>query len=137
MLRDSQDRGEIRMLISPIQLDETIQIILEESVAELKDKVHEEALKIAEDVCCELRKESPKDTKKYSKSWKFKETKSGLGKKGVVIYNEKHYRLTHLLEHGHAKRNGGRVSAVPHIRKANENACKEFERRVKELINEM
>lgn len=125
------------MLIAPVQLDETIQKILEESTYKLKEAVHQEALDIANDVCEKLKRDSPKDTKKYSRSWVVEETKSSLGSKGVVIKNKKYYRLTHLLEHGHAKRDGGRVQAYPHIGRLNDIACAEFERRVKKLINEM
>ena len=48
----------------------------------------------------------------YNKSWKSKKTNKGLG---TTIYNEKYYRLTHLLEKGHAFKNGGRARAFPHI----------------------
>lgn len=48
----------------------------------------------------------------YRKSWKSKKTKQGLE---TTIYNEKYYRLTHLLEKGHAFKNGGRAKAFPHI----------------------
>ncbi len=43
-----------------------------------------------------------------------------------------HYRLTHLLENGHATRNGGRTRAFPHISKGAEYA----EKRLEELIIE-
>ncbi len=44
------------------------------------------------------------------------------------------YRLTHLLEDGHAKRDGGRTKAMPHIQKHEQDAVQEFERRVEEVI---
>lgn len=43
-----------------------------------------------------------------------------------------HYRRSHLLENGHATRNGGRTRAFPHISKGAEYA----EKRLEELIIE-
>lgn len=69
----------------------------------------------------------------YSRSWSSK-TEEKRGGVKVTVYNKKHYRLTHLLEHGHAKRGGGRVPAYVHIKPVEEevadNVVKEIRRRV-------
>lgn len=78
----------------------------------------------------ELNRTSPvrkgKGGGKYAKSWDYKKdgTIRGMYRNSTVVYAEgKQYRLTHLLEFGHAKVNGGRVEARPHIRQAEENAA--------------
>ena len=43
-------------------------------------------------------------------------------------------RLTHLLEYGHAKVNGGRVRAFPHIRYGEEYAKENLIKRIKEVL---
>ena len=50
--------------------------------------------------------------KKYNKGWTVKKTKRD---KTATIHNATDYQLTHLLEKGHALKNGGRTRAFPHI----------------------
>ena len=74
----------------------------------------------AETVRQEIAANAPKDTGKYSRSWAAKETAhTALGVE-ITVHSPKRYYLAHLLEHGHAKRGGGRVQAFPHIAKAEE-----------------
>ena len=43
----------------------------------------------------------------------------------MIVRNKKYYYLTHLLEHGHAKKGGkGRVKAFVHIKPVEEYAQK-------------
>ena len=43
-----------------------------------------------------------------------------------------HYRLTHLLVHGHAKKDGGRVQGDPFLQNALDEVLPEYERAVEE-----
>ena len=45
------------------------------------------------------------------------------------------YRLSHLLENGHALRNGGRTSGTHFIRRASDSIIKEYIQAVEEVIN--
>ena len=65
---------------------------------------------------------APRKTGRYAKSWRTKKTKETSTELQVTVYSPTRYMLAHLLEHGHAKRGGGRVRAIPHIAPAEEAA---------------
>ncbi|KAK9680615.1 hypothetical protein QE152_g38973 [Popillia japonica] len=48
-------------------------------------------------------------------------------KPSFVVHNKKKPGLTHLLENGHALRQGGRARAIPHIKPVEEQCIKEYE----------
>ena len=59
---------------------------------------------------------SPRKSGKYASNW----TSDIGGRNGKdsyteIVYNDKRYMLTHLLEKGHRKRGGGRVAGITHI----------------------
>ena len=67
----------------------------------------------------------------YQKGWATKKTSEKSGQVSITVYNRKKPGLTHLLEKGHAKRGGGRVSGKPHIAPAEEYAASELEASIK------
>lgn len=94
-----------------------------EGIEKKKEDVAERAVK-------RLKEASPEGaTKRYKKGWRVSDVN---GKK--IVHNKTDYQLTHLLEHGHAKVNGGRVSARPHIRPVEEEVIRDFTEGVEEVI---
>lgn len=105
------------------QLAQEIVKILDDYRDTTVDKMKEAVDKAAKQAVNELKTSSPKRTGAYAKDWAAKKDRKGnKWAYGTVVYNKKHYRLTHLLEKGHRKVNGGMVAARPHIAKVEEKA---------------
>ena len=75
----------------------------------------------------EIRQNAPEQTGRYAKSWTSKTTAESATSMQVTVYSPSRYMLAHLLEHGHAKRGGGRVRAIPHITPAEEVGAEQLE----------
>ena len=75
----------------------------------------------------EIQADAPVKSGKYAKSWRTKKTKESSRALEVTVYSPSRYMLAHLLEHGHAKRGGGRTRAFPHIAPAEEAGEKQLE----------
>ena len=121
--------------ISVDQLAAEIAKGLAEYSQDVVEKVNISSEKIGKEAVKQLRQTSPKKTGKYSKSWTMSTEKEiGQPHKRIVHVKAPHYRLTHLLEYGHAKVGGGRVEGRPHIRPAEEMVIEEFVKEVEEAI---
>ena len=100
----------------------------EETTKELEKQIKEVATHCKE----EIQKKSPVSTGVYKKGWKLKAEKKN-GHVLYKVYNVSKPQLTHLLEYGHVKQNGGRVGGTVHIRPAEEQAEKELLKKIKEI----
>lgn len=105
--------------------------------ADLATEDVKQAVKDAGDtVKKEIRANAPKDTGDYAKSWavrKLKETSSSLT---MTVYSRNRYYLAHLLEFGHAKRNGGRVAGRSHIAPAEEKGIQQLEEEIERSLSD-
>lgn len=122
-----------------IKLKNEIKVALYDYQQDVQESMINAINKEAQKTVTRLKKTSPQGegekAGEYAKGWrKTKPEKTNrVGGVKVEIYNEV-YRLTHLLENGHALRQGGRSPAIPHIAPAQE----EFDRNITaELEKEM
>ena len=76
-----------------------------------------------------LRSTSPVKTGRYASGWATKNIGTG-----IAIYNKTRGSLTHILEKGHATRNGGRTAAQPHIRPVEQEVTKNYTADVEKVI---
>jgi hypothetical protein len=97
-------------------LSEDVKAIQKETASELVDT---------------LKRTSPERTGSYKKGWRIKKEKEKL-----IVHNKTDYQLTHLLEHGHAKKDGGRIAAEVHIRPAEQTAINNYLQKIEQAIKE-
>ena len=73
-------------------------------------------------------------TGRYAKSWRVKTTEENSQKLVQTVHSPKRYMLAHLLEKGHAKRNGGRTRAFPHIAPAEQAGIVQLESLIRRAL---
>ena len=119
--------------IQPNEFYDTINKLLDEYGDEVAEAAATTARKVALEGKKKVKAGGQGNWTNYNPSWSMK-TESDRLTFSAKIYNKKHYRLTHLLEFGHAKVNGGRTRAFPHIKPVNDLVQKEYERKLKEQL---
>lgn len=107
--------------VSVDRMAEEISDLLQEYAGLAADEMKIAVKKAGDTAKKEIRNNAP-GSGKYAKSWRSKTTKEDSSSMQVTVYSPSRYRIAHLLEHGHAKRGGGRVKAYPHIAPAEESA---------------
>lgn len=96
---------------------------------EVADATKDECKKVADETVATLKATSPKRTGRYARGWREKTSFEDRANIRVTVYNVR-YQLTHLLENGHAKVNGGRVPGKAHIAPVEAQLVKEYESEV-------
>lgn len=112
-----------------VDLAKEIAKVLQEYTNEVTEGLEKAKEEVAKEAVKELKKTSPKLTGDYAKGWRTKRIGTAQ-----VVHNATNYQLTHLLEHGHAKREGGRVAGIPHIEPAEQRAIDEYTKQVEKVI---
>ena len=113
-----------------MDINAEINRLLREYADEIDENLEEIAVEIGKKTVERLKVTSPKKSGKYAKGWNMTIVNKAGRAQEVTIHN-KVYRLTHLLENGHALKKGGRARAFKHIGPAEEQAIQEFIEAVK------
>lgn len=118
---------------------EELQKVLFDYLENYREDIQEDIVgctdKITKEARDELKQTSPKGRRgEYCKGWAVKLQKKHKLKYEKVVWNKTNYQLTHLLEFGHATRNGGRTKAITHIKPVEEKYNLKFVDLVEEKI---
>ena len=92
-------------------INQGLQEYAELSAVGVKRAVRKSAKTVKEQISAN----APVKSGRYAKSWVAKTTEENSQKLVQTVCSPTRYLLAHLLEKGHAKRGGGRVSGKPHI----------------------
>ena len=120
-----------------VSVDQLAEVINEElqkynklSADEMKKAVKKAGKETAE----EINSTAPVRTGRYAKSWKSRVLSESSTNIESVVHSPTRYMIAHLLEHGHAKRGGGRVRAIPHIAPAEEHMIEKLTREIEQAL---
>ena len=125
------------MAADRVKIDQMAHVIMEglQEYADLAmDDLKAAVKKAGNEAKKDIQANAPVKTGKYKKSWAVKTTKETSNAMEVVVHSTNRYQLAHLLEFGHAKRNGGRTRAFPHIAPAEARAAELLEREVERAL---
>lgn len=103
---------------------------LEDYANEVTEAAKDSVKEVAKETVAEVKKRSPVHFGNYKKSWGQTTVFENASSIRISVHNKKHYRLTHLLENGHALVNGGRTRAQPHIAPAEQFAERDLGRKI-------
>lgn len=120
-----------------VRIDDLANVVMEglQEYADLAtDSMKAAVKKAGSTVKTDITANAPERTGRYAKSWRAKTTKESATALEVTVYSPTRYMLAHLLEHGHAKRGGGRVAAIPHIAPAEQRGADELEREIERSL---
>ena len=115
-------------------LADAIKDTLKEYADVSSEKVKTAVKEAGKTVKKEIEMSAPKDTGDYSKSWAVKNVRETASSLEVAVHSKSHYQLAHLLEFGHAKRGGGRVSGKVHIASAEAKGIAQFETDIEKAL---
>lgn len=101
---------------------------------EVTDGMKDAVKEAAKECTKQIKQNSPVLTGSYRKGWTDKVMYDGREDIRVTVYNRTDYQLTHLLEHGHAKVNGGRVAGKAHIGPAAQDAEDKLLREIQVVV---
>lgn len=111
---------------------------LQEYSQEAQEVLNKSVKDVTKQCVKDIKAGTPKRTGEYRKSWTSKVQYEKHDDIKTVVYSKApHYRLTHLLENGHAKVGGGRVEGHPHIAPAESQAEVSLENKVKVGIQKL
>ena len=119
-------------------LSRAVAMVLEEYQESVIETVQRVTNELAKEGLSKVKAASPVSGKSpkrsaYRSGWRKKVIASRIGA-SATIYNEKYPGLVHLLEKGHALRNGGRSSAQPHVAPVQDWMNDELRKRIEEAI---
>lgn len=124
-------------MASTVKINEMADMIMK-GLTEYAELATDDMKKAVRDASTTVRKEiktnAPTDTGKYSKSWTVKKVNETSHTLTMVAHSKDRYQLAHLLEYGHAKRGGGRVSGKPHIAPAEQIGIEQLEDSIEKTL---
>lgn len=116
------------------KLSTAIETELAKYSQEVADQIKKDVQEVAKECLEEIKQKSPKRTGKYRRGWRAEVVFESNEDIRIVVHNKTSWQLTHLLEFGHAKVNGGRVEGRPHIGPAEQRAKKSLLEKAKVAV---
>ena len=122
--------------ITPDDLSKAIEQELTTYHRNVVDRVNQAGETAAKALVKKTKATAPKSSGAFRKALTHKAVSNGASGDKRFIWGARapHHRLTHLLVHGHAKTNGGRVKGDPFLKDALDQVLPDYENAVEEAI---